>query len=106
MYLFFTGAAQFKTLKTVPNPYYFESSGVSIVGTSGQNVDDVMKNSDLKDPLDALESLVRWSHLAPTCPDTLGCFPFTVKDPFVIEKLPHIFFVGNQEKYASKTATS
>ena len=35
-------------------------------------------------------------------PDTLGCFPFDGKDPFVLETLPHVFFVGNQAKFAQK----
>ena len=97
------GAGRFKTLKTVPNPYMFEICGVTLIGTSGQNVDDIMKNSSITDPIDALECIVRWSHLAPTCPDTLGCFPFDGKDPFVLDKLPHILFVGNQAKFAQKT---
>ena len=81
----------------------FEACGVTILGTSGQNLEDIMKNSNISDPLEALECLVRWSHLAPTCPDTLGCFPFDGKDPFVMETLPHVLFVGNQPKFAQKT---
>merc|ERR1712156_987971 len=99
----FPKARKFKTLKTVPNPYMFEACGVTILGTSGQNLEDIMKNSNISDPLEALECLVRWSHLAPTCPDTLGCFPFDGKDPFVMETLPHVLFVGNQPKFAQKT---
>lgn len=99
----FPKAGKFKTLKTVPNPYMFEACGVTILGTSGQNLEDIMKNSNISDPIEALECLVRWSHLAPTCPDTLGCFPFEGKDPFVMETLPHVLFVGNQPKFAQKT---
>lgn len=98
----FPKAGKFKTLKMVPNPYMFEVCGVTFLGTSGQNLEDVMKNSNISDPIEALECLVRWSHLAPTCPDTLGCFPFDGKDPFVIETLPHVLFVGNQAKFAQK----
>ena len=68
----FPKAGKFKTLKMVPNPYMFEVCGVTFLGTSGQNLEDVMKNSNISDPIEALECLVRWSHLAPTCPDTLG----------------------------------
>ena len=73
-----------------------------MLGTSGQNVEDVMSNSDLEDPLDVLEQMLRWSHIAPTCPDTLGCFPFSenAKDPFILDCLPKVFFVGNQKKYS------
>jgi hypothetical protein len=38
----------------------------------------------------------RWGHLAPTCPDTIGCFPYYEQDPFVLDTLPDIFIVGNQ----------
>ena len=31
-----------------------------------------------------------------------GCFPFEGKDPFVLETLPHVLFVGNQAKFAQK----
>lgn len=32
-------------------------------------------------------------------PPRLGCFPFADKDPFVIERRPHIYFVGNQPEF-------
>ena len=67
----FPKAGKFKTLKMVPNPYMFEVCGVTFLGTSGQNIEDVMKNSNISDPIEALECLVRWSHLAPTCPGML-----------------------------------
>ena len=28
-----------------------------------------------------------------------GCYPFTDRDPFFIERCPHVYFVGNQEKF-------
>jgi hypothetical protein len=30
-----------------------------------------------------------------------GCYPFTDKDPFLIESCPHVYFVGNQDKYGT-----
>ncbi len=95
-------SSKYQTLKTVSNPYLFESCGLQFVGTSGQNLEDVMRNSCITDPMEALECLVRWSHVAPTCPDTLGCYPFSNGDPFVLKSLPHVFFVGNQDKFAEK----
>ena len=59
-------------------------------------------NSNLGDSCLVLEKLVRWSHLAPTCPDTLGCFPYQDKDPFVLEHTPHVLFAGNQEKFGCR----
>jgi hypothetical protein len=28
----------------------------------------------------------------------VGCYPFTDKDPFVIEDCPHVYFYGNKKK--------
>lgn len=53
-------------------------------------------------PIDALESCLKWGHIAPTAPDTLGCFPFYDEDPFIIEKCPHVMFAGNQEKFETR----
>lgn len=42
------------------------------LGTSGQNVDDLDKYSEAKDKLEFMERTLRWRHLAPTAPNTLG----------------------------------
>lgn len=49
-----------------------------------------------------MEYTLRWQHCAPTAPDTLCCYPFYEKDPFVISEAPHVYFVGNQEKFDTK----
>ncbi|KAL6523208.1 DNA polymerase delta subunit 2 [Orobanche gracilis] len=72
---------------------------VRFLGTSGQNIDDLAKYSDAESKLAFLERTLRWRHIAPTTPNTLGCYPFTDRDPFFVEKCPHVYFVGNQEKY-------
>ncbi|THU56700.1 hypothetical protein C4D60_Mb11t19970 [Musa balbisiana] len=69
------------------------------LGTSGQNIDDLFKYSEAKNKLEFMERTLRWRHLVPTAPNTLGCYPFTDKDPFLIESCPHVYFVGNQDKY-------
>ncbi len=38
-------------------------------------------------------------HIGPTCPDTLACYPFYGKDPFILNSLPNVFFAGNQNEY-------
>lgn len=42
------------------------------LGTSGQNIDDLKKYSEAKDTLEFMERTLRWRHLAPTAPNTLG----------------------------------
>jgi len=42
------------------------------LGTSGQNIDDLYKYSDAKDKLEFMERTLRWRHLAPTAPNSLG----------------------------------
>lgn len=42
------------------------------LGTSGQNIDDLEKYSEAKDKLEFMERTLRWRHLAPTAPNTLG----------------------------------
>ena len=59
----FPKATKYSTLKTVPNPHMFEVDGHLFLGTSGQNIDDILRNSDMKNPLDAMEAILKWSHI-------------------------------------------
>lgn len=70
-----------------------------MLGTSGQNVDDVAKYSSHGDGLQLLGACLEWAHLAPTGPDTLTVYPFKNSDPFVLNQAPHVMFVGNQAKF-------
>ncbi|GJN30164.1 hypothetical protein PR202_gb18450 [Eleusine coracana subsp. coracana] len=67
-----------------------------------QTIDDLYKYSDAKDRLEFMERTLRWRHLAPTAPNSLGCYPYTDKDPFLIDSCPHVYFVGNQDKYETR----
>ncbi|XP_073002322.1 DNA polymerase delta small subunit [Typha latifolia] len=98
----FSGASTYNTFVSCTNPHQFELDDVQFLGTSGQNIDDLYKYSDAKDKLEFLERTLRWRHLAPTAPNTLGCYPYTDKDPFLIESCPHVYFVGNQDKYETR----
>lgn len=55
-------------------------------------------------PLDALHNCLLWRHVAPTAPDTLGCYPYLDSDPFALDDghLPHLLFAGNQRAYGSR----
>ncbi|GLT65829.1 hypothetical protein SLA2020_382350 [Shorea laevis] len=98
----FPGSAAYNTFRSCTNPHCFELDNIRFLGTSGQNIDDLAKYSEGKDSLDFMERTLRWAHIAPTAPNTLGCYPFTDRDPFVIESCPHVYFVGNQEKYETR----
>lgn len=98
-------------LQLVTNPQWFEEDGVRILGTSGQNVEDIFKyinggenvTYSLKESvLRVLEGNIQWQHIAPTAPDTLYCYPYKESDPFLLSEMPHVYFVGNQSEYGSK----
>jgi len=56
---------------TVTNPWDGELEGWKVLGTGGQNVDDVFKYVESEDRLGMLEAMFRWRCCAPTAPDTL-----------------------------------
>ena len=50
----------YPTLTTTSNPYEVDlEGGFKVVGTSGQNTNDILRNSTLKSPMEALEAIVR-----------------------------------------------
>ncbi|XP_018858819.2 DNA polymerase delta small subunit-like [Juglans regia] len=95
----FPGSSAYNTFRSCTNPHCFELENIRFLGTSGQNVNDLEKYSEAKDKIEFMERTLRWRHLAPTAPNTLGCYPFTDRDPFFIETCPHVYFVGNQNEY-------
>ncbi|KAG2422561.1 hypothetical protein HXX76_015941 [Chlamydomonas incerta] len=98
----FPAAAAHGSLVRATNPHEFECGGVRLLGTSGQNVDDVAKYCGLRDRLDLMQRTLACRHLAPTAPDTLTCYPFTDDDPFILASTPHVYFVGNQPEFATR----
>ncbi|XP_074586461.1 DNA polymerase delta small subunit isoform X2 [Curcuma longa] len=95
----FPGASAYNTFLSCTNPHQFELDDILFLGTSGQNIDDLYKYSEAKNRLEFLERTLKWRHLVPTAPNTVGCYPFTDTDPFLIESCPHVYFIGNQDKY-------
>lgn len=94
-------------IHTTTNPAWLElDNGLRMLGTSGQNIADVLKyqtNKHLKeDILDAMERTIRWQNIVPTAPDTLYCYPFDDKDPFTLDETPHLYFAGNQPHGGSR----
>ena len=91
--------------RRVTNPHEFEVDGVTFLGTSGQNIDDIYKYSAEESRLKLLQTVLEWGHLVPTAPDTLTCYPLSDSDPFILQSAPHVFFVGNQPAYSSHIVT-
>ena len=90
----FPKSATNRSFNGVPNPYQYEIEGRLILGTSGQNIDDIRKYSTVEDPIEAMKNTLKWSHVAPTCPDTLPCYPYFDDDPFIISQCPHVYFTA------------
>ena len=89
-------------LRRVTNPHQCLLGGVRLLGTSGQNVDDLYRCTGQEERLECAVATLQWGHLAPSAPDTLSCHPFSDRDPFLMPNLPHLYFVGNQPGYASR----
>jgi DNA polymerase delta subunit 2 len=107
---------------TVTNPWEGEVEGWRVLGTGGQNIDDVFKYVESDDRLGMMEAMCRWRCCAPTAPDTLcecpsprkpllvwyeadflpGSYPFQDDDPFVLKDCPHLYFAGNQPEFGTK----
>ncbi|KAJ2719407.1 DNA polymerase delta small subunit Cdc1 [Coemansia sp. Benny D115] len=92
------GANEFQLLT---NPAIVQLGQMQWVYSAGQNIDDLMRYR-----VDAGESACQvaarslgWRHLAPSAPDTLWCYPFVDHDPFVLDSSPHVYAVGNQERF-------
>lgn len=58
-------------LDMVTNPWEGEVEGWRMLGTGGQNLDDICKYVDSADRLGMMEAMCRWRCSAPTAPDTL-----------------------------------
>ncbi|XP_044741863.1 DNA polymerase delta subunit 2-like [Chrysoperla carnea] len=101
-YCMYPQSSKFTTFHGVTNPYQFELDGFNFLGTSGQPIKSILSYSNIEDPLEALQRCVQWGHLCPTEPDTLSCYPYYSKDPFIIRDCPHTVFAGNQTKYQNK----
>jgi DNA polymerase delta subunit 2 len=103
----FPKSATNHTFNGVPNPYQCEIESRLILGSSGQNIDDIRKYSTVDDPIAAMKNTLKWSHIAPSCPDTLPCYPYFDEDPFIISQCPHVYFCAqNSEEFQTDTFES
>ena len=115
-------SSRFSSVTFATNPYSFDVDDKIFVGHSGQPVEDIIRQTIIKDDdhmdegnttdikkeeekiLSVLESTLHWGHLCPTAPDTLPCYPYSSDDPFVLQsnELPHVLYSGNMSQYATK----
>jgi DNA polymerase delta subunit 2 len=109
-------------LSRAPNPYQARIGGKCFMGSDGYNITDLLRfiskkkktneesngkesqegNLEEATALEALELTLMFNHMAPTGPDSLPTFPFKDKDPFVMEKTPHVYFAGNCDCFETK----
>ncbi|CAM9627762.1 unnamed protein product [Scytosiphon promiscuus] len=102
-------ASRFGSLKRVTNPHEAKIGGRVFLGSSGQPLKDMERYTTSETEaasakpacLRRLEETLEWRHMAPTAPETLGCYPFVTEDPFIIEECPDVFFAGNQPQFAT-----
>ncbi|XP_012526913.1 DNA polymerase delta subunit 2 [Monomorium pharaonis] len=96
--------SRYQSFKGATNPWIGKVADRVVMGSSGQPIEDIIKATGETDisPLDWLEKTLLWKHICPTAPDTLPVNPYSVKDPFIINYCPDIYFVGNMDKFETK----
>ena len=90
------------TLTRTTNPCTLTIDSTTLICTAGQNIDDIYHYIEGEDRLSMAERCLDWRVVAPTAPDTLWCYPFVDRDPFVITETPQVLVVGNQPEFATR----
>ena len=97
-----------KTLNLVENPYIFDiyshklKSKKNFLGTSGENINCIMQYTSIDDPLIAMQKTLEWGHLAPLAPDTFRIYPFSDRDPLLLDRIPDIYFSSGKNDFIMK----
>lgn len=102
----FQKASQYSSFRSATNPFEFEIDQVQYIfiycrciATSGQNIDSIFQHADFDSRLEIAAQTLKCGHLAPLAPDALFCHPFKGNDPFILERRPHLYVIGNQPKF-------
>ena len=88
--------------------------GLTFLGTSGQNIRDIMLNSDDHSEhldegqrcLNHIKRTMEMRHLMPTAPDTLRVYPFQESDPFVVSPVNNNLNMGEEEDQVEEESKS
>ena len=97
-----------KTLNLVENPYIFDAYSYksktkkNFLGTSGENINCIMQYTSINEPLIAMQKTLEWGHLAPLAPDTFRIYPYTDKDPLLLERIPDMYFISGKNDLNTK----
>lgn len=98
------------TLTPATNPHRFRIyNNVEVCGFSSQITEALSKviRPRQGEPCsgevvtDILQNALSWRHMCPVAPDTLACYPFFDRDPFIIESTPHVFFAAGASSFAT-----
>jgi DNA polymerase delta subunit 2 len=81
-----------------------EVGRLTLLGTCGENVQEMRRVCTLKDSLDIMEAHLMFNHLAPSSPSSLLTAP-ALKDSMVIDNLPNVYFAGGNDTFLSRTLT-
>lgn len=98
-----TRSGRLSNVHPVTNPCLLDCHGLTILGTSGENIEAIRQHSRIEYSTTILKNSLEWGHIAPSAPDNLSCAPFKDKDPFMIDYVPDIYFAGNQPEFAVTT---
>ena len=61
-----------------------------------------MQYTSINDPLLAMEKTLQWGHLAPLAPDTFRIYPFSDRDPLLLDQIPDIYFSSGKNDFNIK----
>ncbi|KAL6946881.1 hypothetical protein ACO0QE_001734 [Hanseniaspora vineae] len=94
-------------LTTNPSVSIIQENNMEMLLTSGENLNDIFKyNYITQSRQQMMELTLKCQNIAPTAPDTLFCYPFDDKDPFVLDKWPNVYAIGNQPEFFDFTTTT
>ncbi len=74
----------YQTCHLVTNPYEFKIDDCKILVLPQESLQDIRLYSSKTSDLQIVKQLLTYGHICPTAPDTLDCYAFTDKDPFVL----------------------